>query len=236
MKTFISPKACLKEYLCNGSESHPFDNLIVAFKFGWRSGAGEFFYLLASEEKDITITHFINNDDYDVQHLFRRYFADAYIKPLYCSNRNVECCLKNEKLKPIIILLTPSLYFFVTKLFYISDIILDGSQIAIAGRKRNLNENQRRSRFCSEKQLFNESNNQCNLNGKLESIENQESSYSLFNLEAPIDLIEENFIIDYGNFDVDVTRSQLTLKNIEFLFFYQLNYAYVMKSLIGFRN
>ncbi len=43
MKIFISPKACLKKSLCNGSESHPFDNLIVAFKFCWRSGAGEIF-------------------------------------------------------------------------------------------------------------------------------------------------------------------------------------------------
>ncbi len=87
LQIYISPNACAANSPCNGSLASPFDNLVAAFKFGWKSNAMELKFFLLSNMMDgqgESSIHFINKADYqtDFQYIFRRYNADISIAPL----------------------------------------------------------------------------------------------------------------------------------------------------------
>ena len=110
---FVSSSKCLRNSACNGSESSPYDNLIIAFR---NEGLLANKFLNSSLDfKLLGSQHYILRKDMSSdgrEQLFRRIFTNITIRPHYCSEKLITGCFQKDE-KPSIVVKTDTFYFFI---------------------------------------------------------------------------------------------------------------------------
>lgn len=182
-----SDKQCNYNDICDGSSLSPYENLYQLFtdimnrtKNFIKSNI--VIYLLGNSPHYLSEGFTTKENNY----IFRRYYLNITMQPLYCELENLVGCMKSPDEKTTLNFKKDSLFFFINYSFKIKNIIFTSIDMNLYYSSLDYPN----ITICNDSNLMNESQEpllkQCFINSKQIEIDKY-NPYGLFNLEFVID-------------------------------------------------